>query len=179
MQNAREREVGTKSSARLGDSDQELQVLTMPNRLAIETLQSGWWKWRMRGIVNDWLLPIAGRNRSLSESLFLAANIVDRFLSKQQIEFEKAQLIWVTSLFIAAKYEEIMCPSVRIILHCAEGNYDEADILRAETLILKVLDWDLSYPGPLLFLRRISRANDFDQPVSRWLTLSALLTSGL
>ncbi|KIK15440.1 hypothetical protein PISMIDRAFT_16529, partial [Pisolithus microcarpus 441] len=57
---------------------------------------------------------------------------------------------------------EIVAPSVSHFLHCADSSYTEAEILQAERYVLKTLDWNLNHPNPMHFLRRISKADDYD-----------------
>ena len=118
--------------------------------------------WPMRGILSDWLITIHVRFRLLPETLFLCMNIVDRFLSARVVSLAKLQLVGVTCMFIAAKVEEICSPSVTSFLYCADSTYSENDILQAEKYILKTIDWNLSYPNPVHFLRRVSKADDYD-----------------
>lgn len=124
--------------------------------------------WRMRGILADWLIQIHMRFRFLPETIFLAVNIVDRFLSKRVVALAKLQLVGITASLIAAKYEEVVHPSPKQFCAAAEGDYDTNDIVKAEAYILKVLDWDISYPGPLLFLRQISLGADAMQLGVSW-----------
>ena len=65
-------------------------------------------------------------------------------------------------MFIAAKFEEINCPSVQEIEYMVGGTYSAARIIEAERLMLYVLRFELGYPGPMSFLRRISKADDYD-----------------
>ncbi len=46
----------------------------------------------------------------LPETLWIAVNLVDRFLSVRVVSLVKLQLVGVTAMFIAAKYEEILAP---------------------------------------------------------------------
>jgi len=68
-------------------------------------------------------------------------------------------------MFIAAKFEEIVSPSVSNFRHCADASYTEAEILQAERYVLKTLDWNLSYPNPVHYLRRVSKADDYNVKV--------------
>lgn len=88
--------------------------------------------------------------------------MIDRFLSKRVVSLEKLQLVGMTALFIAAKYEEVICPSITHFLHMAEGGFEVEDMLKAERYMLSTLDFDMSYPNPLNFLRRISKADSYD-----------------
>jgi len=121
--------------------------------------------WKMRGILTDWLIQVHVRFRLLPETLFLCVNIIDRFLSARVVSLAKLQLVGVTSLFMAAKFEEIVAPSVSHFLACADSSYTEAEILQAERYVLKTLDWNLSYPNPVHFLRRVSKADEYNVKV--------------
>ena len=121
--------------------------------------------WKMRGILTDWLLQVHVRFRLLPETLFLCVNVIDRFLSARIVSLAKLQLVGITCMFIAAKFEEIVAPSVSHFLTCADSSYTEAEILQAERYVLKTLDWNLSYPNPVHFLRRVSKADEYNVKV--------------
>jgi hypothetical protein len=121
--------------------------------------------WKMRGILTDWLIQVHVRFHLLPETLFLCVNIIDRFLSLRVVSLAKLQLVGITCMFIAAKFEEIVSPSVKHFLYCADASYTESEILQAERYVLKTLDWNLSYPNPVHYLRRVSKADDYDVKV--------------
>lgn len=118
--------------------------------------------WKMRGILIDWLIQVHSRFRLLPETLFLCVNIIDRFLSRRVVSLAKLQLVGITCMFIAAKVEEIVAPSVKNFLHCADSSYTDTEILQAEKYVLKSIEWNLSYPNPIHFLRRISKADEYN-----------------
>lgn len=98
----------------------------------------------------------------LKTILTLAVNIIDRFLSLRVVSLVKLQLVGLTSLFIASKYEEVISPSIQNFLYMAEDGYTEDEIVRAERYVLQVLKFSLHYPTPMSFLRRSSKADDYD-----------------
>ncbi|MBW0522989.1 hypothetical protein O181_062704 [Austropuccinia psidii MF-1] len=118
--------------------------------------------WKMRGVLVDWIIEVHSKFRLLPETLYLAINLMDRFLTKRTVALIKFQLVGVTALFLAAKYEEVICPSVTNFLYMTDGGYDCEEILKAEMYMLEMLDWDLRYPNPLNFLRRVSKADEYD-----------------
>ncbi|KAI1813716.1 cyclin-like protein [Poronia punctata] len=118
--------------------------------------------WRTRGILIDWLIEVHTRFHLLPETLFLAINIIDRFLSKKVVQLDRLQLVGITAMFIASKYEEVLSPHVANFRHVADDGFSEDEILSAERFILGALDYDLSYPNPMNFLRRISKADNYD-----------------
>lgn len=118
--------------------------------------------WKMRGILVDWLMEVHCNFGLLPETLFLAVNIIDRFLSARVVSLVKLQLVGVTALFVASKYEEVMAPSIKNFTFMADGSLKDADILKAERYVLQVLDFQLCYPNPMHFLRRASKADSYD-----------------
>ncbi|KAM9910130.1 hypothetical protein OXX69_004798 [Metschnikowia pulcherrima] len=137
-----------------------LEKKTLPNPEYLYTQSQ--LKPKMRSILVDWLVEMHERFRLLPETLFLAINIMDRFMSVEIVEIGRLQLLATGSLFIAAKYEEVFSPSVKNYAHFTADSYTEQDILEAEKYILTTLQFDLSYPNPMNFLRRISKADDYD-----------------
>jgi G2/mitotic-specific cyclin 3/4 len=119
-------------------------------------------QWSMRSVLMDWLVQVHNRFSLLPETLFLSVNYVDRFLSAKVVSLGKLQLVGATALFLAAKYEEINCPSVGELVFMVDGAYTADEILKAERFMLTMLQFELGWPGPMSFLRRISKADDYD-----------------
>jgi G2/mitotic-specific cyclin 1/2 len=119
-------------------------------------------EWKTRGILIDWLVEVHTRFHLLPETLFLAVNVVDRFLSEKVVQLDRLQLVGITAMFIASKYEEVLSPHIANFRHIADDGFTEAEILSAERFVLATLDYDLSYPNPMNFLRRISKADNYD-----------------
>lgn len=119
-------------------------------------------EWKTRSILVDWLIEVHTRFHLLPETLFLAISIIDRFLSEKVVQLDRVQLVGITAMFIASKYEEVLSPHVGNFKHVADNGFSEAEILAAERFILQTLEYDLSYPNPMNFLRRISKADNYD-----------------
>lgn len=119
-------------------------------------------EWETRGILVDWLIEVHTRFRLLPETLFLAVNVIDRFLSEKVVQLNRLQLVGITAMFIASKYEEVLSPHVANFRHVADDGFSESEILSAERFLLTTLDYNLSYPNPMNFLRRISKADNYD-----------------
>ncbi|GLA32040.1 hypothetical protein AnigIFM63326_010957 [Aspergillus niger] len=119
-------------------------------------------QWSMRSVLMDWVVQVHYRFSLLPETLFLCVNYIDRFLSCKIVSLGKLQLVGATAIFIAAKYEEINCPSVQEIVYMVDGGYSMDEILKAERFMLSMLQFELGWPGPMSFLRRISKADDYD-----------------
>lgn len=119
-------------------------------------------EWKMRGILVDWLIEVHTRFRLLPETLFLAVNIIDRFLSTEVVALDRLQLVGVAAMFIASKYEEVLSPHVANFSHVADETFTDKEILDAERHILATLEYNMSFPNPMHFLRRISKADNYD-----------------
>ena len=139
---------------------QELEVTTMPNPEYMDHQEN--LEWHLRGVLVDWLIEVHTRFHLLPETIFLAVNIIDRFLSARIVELDKLQLVGITAMFIASKYEEVLSPHVQNFKHVADDGFSEEEILKAERFVLAALNYDLSYPNPMNFLRRISKADNYD-----------------
>jgi len=99
----------------------------------------------------------------LPETLWIAINIVDRFLTRRVVSLVKLQLVGVTAMFIAAKYEEILAPSVDEFVFMTENGFKREEILKGERIVLQTLDFKISqYCSPYSWMRRISKADDYD-----------------
>nr|AKA66439.1 cyclin B [Palaemon carinicauda] len=118
---------------------------------------------KMRLILIDWLIQVHSRFTLLQETLFLTVSIIDRFLQvERNIPRNKLQLVGVTAMFIASKYEEMYCPEIGDFSYITDKAYTKTDIKRMEIQMLKKLQFNVSYPLPLHFLRRNSKAGSVD-----------------
>ena len=119
--------------------------------------------WEMRQTLVDWLLQVHLRYHLLPETLWIAINIVDRFLGNRTVSVMKLQLVGVTALFVASKFEEILAPSVDEFVYMCENGYTRDEILKGERIVLETLDFKVSnYCSPYTWMRRISKADDYD-----------------
>lgn len=138
----------------------ELEIQTMPNPNYMDDQKE--LLWHMRTILVDWLIEVHNKFKLLPETLYLSINIIDRFLSLRVVSVPKLQLVGITAMFIASKYEEVIAPSIQNFIYMADGGYTEEEILKAERYMLQVLDFSLQYPSPMSFLRRCSKADNYD-----------------
>jgi len=119
----------------------------------------------MRSILVDWLIEVHRMFKLLPETLFLAVNIIDRYLQLREVTREKLQLVGITSMLIASKYEEIFAPECNDFVYISDGAYTKEQILTMEQNILNVLSFNLTHPSPLHFLRRYSKAAGSDYTI--------------
>ncbi|KAJ2755764.1 G2/mitotic-specific cyclin [Coemansia pectinata] len=138
----------------------ERELKTMPNPAYMGKQKE--LTWEMRRVLVNWIVQIHYQLRMLPETLFLAVNIVDRFLSKRQVAVGKFQLVGLTALMLACKYEETTTPHIEDFVYLAGNSYTAKEILNTEVFMLTVLGFDMSYPNPMTFLRRVSKAEDYN-----------------
>jgi hypothetical protein len=137
-----------------------LEVKMLPNPFYME--EQNELQWSMRSVLMDWLVQVHSRCNLLPETLFITANFVDRFLSGKIVSLGKLQLVGATALFLASKKEEINCPTLGEIVYMVDNTYTGDELIKAERYMLNILKWELEFPGPMSFLRRISKADDYD-----------------
>ena len=107
---------------------------------------------RMRIILLDWLVDVQLKFKLLPETLFLTINIIDRYLSKTKATKENLQLIGITSMLIACKYEEIYFPEIKDFIYMTDNTYSKDEVLKMEYDILKKLEFNITNPSSLKFL---------------------------
>ncbi|KAF8656420.1 hypothetical protein HU200_060690 [Digitaria exilis] len=118
---------------------------------------------KMRAILIDWLIEVHYKFELMDETLFLTVNIIDRFLEKQVIPRKKLQLVGVTAMLLACKYEEVSVPVVEDLVLISDRAYTKGQILEMEKLILNTLQFNMSVPTPYVFMRRFLKAADSDK----------------
>lgn len=114
----------------------------------------------MRSILVDWLVEVSEEYKLHRETLFLAVNYIDRFLSKISVLRGKLQLVGAASMFLASKYEEIYPPDVSEFAYITDDTYTKQQVLRMEHLILKVLTFDVAVPTTNWFCEDFLKACD-------------------
>ena len=68
---------------------------------------------KMRAILVDWLIEVHQRFKLQTPTLWLCVNILDRFLERKPTTRAQLQLVGVTALLIACKFEEIITPDIQ------------------------------------------------------------------
>ncbi|KAK2445660.1 Putative cyclin-A3-1 [Trifolium repens] len=108
----------------------------------------------MRGTLVDWLVEVADEYKLLPETLYLSVSYIDRFLSLNTLNRKKLQLLGVSSMLIASKYEEITPPKAVDFRQITDNTYDLKEVLTMEADILKSLNFEMGNPNVYTFLKR-------------------------
>ncbi|XP_078163360.1 cyclin-B2-1-like isoform X2 [Carex rostrata] len=118
---------------------------------------------RMRAILIDWLIEVHYKFELMDETLYLTVNIIDRFLERQNVQRKKLQLVGVTAMLLACKYEEVSVPVVGDLVQISDHAYTREEILNMEWLIVKTLQFNMSVPTPYVFMKRFLQAAQSDK----------------
>ncbi|XP_030602628.1 cyclin-A1 [Archocentrus centrarchus] len=107
----------------------------------------------MRVILVDWLVEVVQEFRLHTETLHLAVNYLDRFLScTAYVTRSKLQLVGTAALLIAAKYEETSPPELNQFVYITDNTYTKKQLVRMEHAFLTLLGFNLAAPTTNQFL---------------------------
>lgn len=129
----------------------------------------------------------------MDETLYLTVNLIDRFLAAQPVVRKKLQLVGVTAMLLACKFEEVSVPVVEDFIVISDKAYSRKEVLEMvyitksiyllyflniirfriydllvclqEKLMINTLQFNLSIPTPYVFMRRFLKAAQADKKV--------------
>ncbi|KAG6408493.1 hypothetical protein SASPL_131506 [Salvia splendens] len=99
----------------------------------------------------------------MDETLYLTVNLIDRFLAVQPVERKRLQLVGVTAMLLACKYEEVSVPVVEDLVSISDRAYSRKEVLEMENLMVNTLQFNLSLPTPYVFMRSFLKAAQSDK----------------
>lgn len=114
---------------------------------------------RMRVILMDWLIEVHMKYKLCSETLHLAVNLIDRYLTEMPVVRKKLQLVGVVAMFIASKFEEISPPELHDWVYITDKAYTKEDVLTMECTMLAKLSFKIVVTTPAHFLPGLQKAN--------------------
>ena len=117
----------------------------------------------IRSTLIDWIIQIHYNFKLLPESLYLTVNIIDRYFAQNQVKKGEVQLIGVSSMLIATKYEEIYPPLLKDFVFITDNSCSADQILEMEKKILFSLDFDMQICSSYRFLERFSKVSKIDR----------------
>jgi G2/mitotic-specific cyclin-B, other len=120
----------------------------------------------MRTVLIDWIVSVHHKFRLLPETLFLCVYVIDMYLSRYDAERKELQLIGVTALFIASKYEEVWPPEAKDFIYIMDRSYKHQNMLDMELKILDLIDYRISVPTAFHFYNRFVIVLDVSKSVS-------------
>ena len=93
----------------------------------------------MRSILVDWLVEVSQEYRLDSQTLFMAVSYIDRFLSEMSVQRGKLQLVGVTAMLLASKYEEVYPPAVDEFVYITANTCSRDQVQKKSHLHLPIL----------------------------------------
>jgi cyclin B len=119
--------------------------------------------YRMRAILIDWLIEVHLKYKLLPQTMYIAVNLIDRYLEKNETNRAQLQLVGVTAMFIACKYEEIYPPELKDFVYITDGAYVKSDVLKMEVKMLASLNFDITFPTQWTIFETYKRKLDLDE----------------
>jgi len=112
-------------------------------------------RWDMRTLLVDFLIQIHGHFGLRTETIHLAINLLDRYMSKAVVVKKHYQLVGMCCLWIAAKFEDGQekVPRSHMLCHLSCYLYDSGAFVTMERHVLKTLGWDIGHPTADTFLQ--------------------------
>ena len=121
---------------------------------------------KMRKILINWLIEVHLKFKLKENTLFLTINLIDNFLSKNNnLNRKFLQLVGISSLLIASKYEEIFPPKINDFIFICDNAYNKNEILNMEKLILNSIDFNINFPTIFNFFEIYNQFFIFDKKI--------------
>lgn len=99
------------------------------------------------------------------EALFLAFNIVTRYLKVKKVSQYEFLLLCFASLTIGSKYSKHHSPRLSNFIAATNNLLSKAEAVKMELVILETFQFDISFPTVFDFLQRIGRYVEADETV--------------
>ncbi|MES1902233.1 MAG: G2/mitotic-specific cyclin-B1 [Paramarteilia canceri] len=130
----------------------ETQMCLAPDYLSGKKVTSS-----NRAKLLDWLIIVHQKFELLPETLHLSVRLLDQYLNNTDTSNRVLQLVGITCLWIASKFEEIYTPSVSDFVFVTADSFDKNEINECEKSIVSTLEFDLNPPTCLAFLKRAAK----------------------
>nr|XP_028604998.1 cyclin-O isoform X1 [Podarcis muralis] len=116
----------------------------------------------------SWLIPVHKHFGFSFESLCLAVNTLDRFLTTTPVAADCFQLLGVTSLFISCKQVEVHPPKAKQLLALCCDTFSRQQLCNLECIILNKLHFNLAAPTISFFLEHFTHMRMEACEVDAW-----------
>ncbi|KAM7526912.1 hypothetical protein LguiA_016814 [Lonicera macranthoides] len=136
----------------------EAQNKSLKNYMEIQTEINP----QMRGILINWLIEVHLKFDLMQETLYLMVTLLDQYLSLVSIKKNEMQLVGLTALLMASKYEDFWHPRVLDLISISAESYTRDQMLGMEKSILRKLKFRLNAPTPYVFMLRFLKAAQSD-----------------
>ena len=79
----------------------------------------------MRLLLVDWMMEVCDEFALSRETFHLSSTYVDLYLTRKYCPIEKLQLLGASSLLLACKMEEIICPRVKDFAYATDNGFNK------------------------------------------------------
>ncbi|KAL7692735.1 putative cyclin [Plasmopara halstedii] len=115
---------------------------------------------KMRAILVDWLVDVHYKYGLLPQTLHIAVHLIDYFLEKNlSVGRQRLQLVGVTAMFIASKYEEIFPPEAEDFVKITDSAYTREEVFQMEAKMLATIGFRVTFPTAFQFMKRFIKAS--------------------
>lgn len=111
-----------------------------------------------RTVLVDWIVQVHNKQDMPPETLFLAVNILDRFLATKEVSTEDLQLVGLSALWIARKFNDTSPPPAMELISYCDGLYSTEDLYEKEKAIVLAIQFNLMVPTAWDFLGLLQSA---------------------
>jgi cyclin B len=118
---------------------------------------------RLRKIMIDWVIKLHYALRLSPVTLYLSVNILDRYSCVSLIKKDIYQLVAISAVLAASKYEEVQPPQIDDLMAVTRNMFSRSQIIKMEYILLVSLSFNLSVPSPLVFLEYYLQLMDVDE----------------
>ncbi|OHT05951.1 Cyclin-A3-2 [Tritrichomonas foetus] len=142
--------------------DEEMRFLPNPNYFKIQSSVTP----RMRAIVVDWLVDVHRKLQMHTDTLYLTINLIDRYLSFNNLEKQALQKLGCAALLVASKNYEIYTPSLEDLSYVSCNAFSVRELNQMESLLLQSVQYHINPIVPSMFLKRYLRVVNADFKLS-------------
>ena len=135
--------------------NESVNVINYSNENIFKLQNIDYFNAKKRKSILEYLFYYNYRWKLNNDSMYLTANIMDRYINKVKINKNEYELIGLASFLIASKYEDIYSPDANAISIIFSFKYNPQQILEQEKQILISLDFSLLYNSSHKYLNLI------------------------
>ena len=132
--------------------NEKINVCDYSNKDIFKLQDKKYYNEKNRSIIYHWLVKNNHKWKLKDDTIYMAMNIMDRYISQYKSKNLEFQLIAISSYLIASKYEDIYPPYIDELSQICNYIYSYDDIIKKEYEILSGLNFDVLYNSSYKFL---------------------------
>lgn len=135
---------------------------TRPSHRYLKTIQRGKLDHKHRlSLIETTIQHLHDQRVKKFQTVFLAINIIDRFLSNQMLTPDWLRCLGFAAMMLACKYEEIYPPDLSDWCYLARGFHNRGELLEMELIVYESLDHSLVTVSAADLFQRYQRIEDY------------------